>query len=73
MRDRCAFCGARIDPVPVEGTDPDDADQGWYEVYECERGHRGKLRVEEPHEGNGWQRTETRTGALRPDEREVVA
>lgn len=67
MRDRCAICGAFIDPVPVEGTDPEDSDDSWYEVYECRRGHTGRLEVDEPTESNGWQRTETYTGALGKD------
>jgi len=67
MRDRCAFCDALINPVPVEGTNPDDADDSWYEVYECSRGHTGRLEVEEATENNGWRRTETYTGALSED------
>jgi len=73
MRDDCAICGALIDPVPVEGTDPDDADEFWYEVYECEKGHRGRVEVTEATESNGWQRSEEYSGALRKDDREVVA
>lgn len=72
MRDYCAICGARINPVPVEGTDPDDADDGWYEVYECSQGHRGRLEVTEATEANGWKRSEEYRGALRQNDREVM-
>ena len=41
--DRCALCGRLIDPKPVEGTDPVEADGSWYEVYECEHGHEGRM------------------------------
>jgi hypothetical protein len=73
VRDTCAICGALIDPEPVEGTDPDDADEFWFEVYECRRGHRGRLEVDEPTESNGWKRSERYTGALREEDREVIA
>ena len=43
MRDRCAFCGARIKQQPVDGTDPDAVDGSWYEIYHCENGHSGRL------------------------------
>jgi hypothetical protein len=72
MRDTCAICGALIDPVPVEGTDPDDTDDEWHEVYECEQGHQGCLEVTEATEDNGWRRSERYTGALRQDDREVI-
>lgn len=72
MRSDCAICGARIDPVPVDGTDPDDADEEWYEVYECRNGHTGRLEVDEPTDDNGWKRSETYTGALRQDDTEVM-
>ncbi|MXR52325.1 hypothetical protein GRX03_12015 [Halovenus sp. WSH3] len=46
MRERCACCGARIKPHPVEGTDPDEAHGSWYEIYECENGCTGRLEYE---------------------------
>ena len=64
MRERCANCGAMIDPKPVDGTDVDDADGGWYEIYECENGCTGRLEYEA---GRGVEKR----GAL-SDERRVV-
>lgn len=57
MRDFCANCGARIKPRPVDGTDPADAENGWYEIYECENGCTGRL-FYEPGQGT------TTTGAI---------
>ena len=65
MREFCALCGARINQVPVDGTDPGESDGSWYEVYECADGHEGRL---EWSSGDGT----TTTGALREDV-EVIA
>lgn len=72
MRDDCAICGAPIDPVPVDGTDPKVADEEWFEVYECRRGHTGRLEVTEATEANGWRRSEEYTGALAEDPEVIV-
>ena len=65
MRERCAFCGARIKQQPVDGTDPDEIDGSWFEIYECENSHTGRL------EWDAQSGTE-KTGAI-ADEREVMA
>lgn len=64
MTDYCSVCGAMIEPIPVEGTPPEESLEEWEEVYECKRGHKGRLIVKEPTENNGWQREERTTGAL---------
>lgn len=43
MRDRCARCGAVIKPRPVAA---EETETGWWERYECRRGHSGIVRWE---------------------------
>jgi hypothetical protein len=65
MREFCANCGARIDPKPVDGTDPDDADGSWWERYECANGCTGRLEYEA---GRGIEAS----GALAEDRRVIA-
>lgn len=64
MREFCANCGARINPQPVDGSEPDEVHGSWWEEYECENGCSGRL---EWTRGRGT----TFTGAL-VDGREVI-